>query len=78
MCVAAPVPADPASTPELFLGLPLPTALFLYVHFPLPLIFVLCFTLGYKRWVFTDEDLREFEQLLESKRARVGNDGERD
>ncbi len=65
------------SAPELYLGLPLPTALFLYVHFPLPVIFVLCFTVGYKRWVFTDEDLQEYERLLESKKARGSGDGER-
>lgn len=56
---------DPA--PELFLGLPIPTAIFLYVFYPLPLLFVVLFISGYKRWVLTDTDLLEYRALLASR-----------
>ena len=54
----------------LFLALPLPTAIMLYLFLPISLTSMLCFVLGFKRWVLTDEDLERYEQLLAAKRQR--------
>ena len=62
--------------PSLFLALPLPTALFLYGLFPLPVCFAVFFCVGYKRWIFTDGDLREYELLLANKRRREATEKE--
>lgn len=49
----------------LFLAFPAPTALMLYVLVPVPLLFVLCFVLGFRRWVLTEEEQAAYERLLE-------------
>lgn len=58
------------TTHSLFLGFPAPTALLLYVLWPLTMVFSFCFVIGFKRWVLSEEDLAEFERLL-AKRRRV-------
>ena len=60
--------------PGLFLALPLPTALFLYGLFPLPACFAVFFYVGYKRWILTPEDLREYENLVAKRRAREASE----
>ena len=60
--------------PSLFLTLPLPTALFVYGLFPLPVIFVIYFCVGYKRWILTDEDLQAYKDLVADRRARHGGE----
>ncbi len=65
--------ADP--DPELYLALPAPTAIMAYVFLPLTLIFILCFVLGFKRWVLSDEDLEQYQRLIEARRREQGKGG---
>lgn len=56
--------------PALWLGFPAPTAVMLFGIWPVPLVFVWLYVGGFRRWVWSDEDQRAFEALLE--RARRG------
>lgn len=56
--------------PSLFLALPAPTAIMLYVLWPVPVIFVVFFVAGFRRWVLTEEDQAAFERLVARRRAR--------
>lgn len=60
--------SDPS--PALFLALPAPTAIMLYVLWPMPLVFVIFFVAGFRRWVLTEDDEAEFERLVARRRAR--------
>jgi hypothetical protein len=55
-----------------FLALPVPTAIMVYGMWFTPVIFTLLFVIGFKRWYVTDQDLAEFERLLEKKPRRAG------
>ncbi len=66
---------DPA--PALYLALPAPTAIMVYLFWPLTLVFVLIFVLGFHRWVLPPEDIADYERLLTAKRRREGEDVER-
>ena len=48
----------------LWLGFPHPTALMLFVLWPLSATFAVLYSLGYERWVLTDEDRRRYEKLV--------------
>ena len=64
---------------ELFLALPAPTALMLYLLGPAPIAFSLFFVLGFKRWVFSDEDFAKYQRLLDEKpRAADAPEGSTD
>ena len=52
------------SDPALFLGFPVPTALLLFGLFPVPLIFLLLYVVGFERWIATPSDLAELERRL--------------
>ena len=56
--------------PALYLALPAPTAIMVYLFLPLTLMFVLFFVLGFNRWVLPPEDIAEYERLLAAKRKR--------
>ncbi len=51
------------------LAFPIPSAILLYVLWPLMGLFTLCFVIGFRRWVLSDDDLAAFERLA-AKRAR--------
>lgn len=53
----------------LVLEFPLPTAIMLFVLWPFPLVFILLYTFGFKRWIFTDDDERTFQRLLSERRS---------
>jgi len=53
---------------ELFLSLPVPTAVMLLVLWPFPLYFVLFYSLRFDDWVFSKKDLARFHKLASSNR----------
>jgi hypothetical protein len=55
----------------LFLALPAPTAVLMYGLWPVAIVFTLCFVIGFKRWVLSDEDLAAFERLVTERRRRM-------
>ncbi len=55
-------------THTLVLGLPATTAIMLYGMWFTPTIYTFLFVLGFKRWYLTDQDLADFDHLMESKR----------
>ncbi len=59
---------DPA--PDLILALPAPTAIMLYLLWPLPLVFSGFYVFGFRRWVFSEQDEAAFRNLVEQRRAR--------
>ncbi len=64
------------TAPNFFLALPAPTAIMLYVLWPVPVVFVGCFVFGFRRWVLTREDQAAFEQLVARRRAREQEDAQ--
>ena len=54
------------------LAFPIPSAILLYVLWPLMGLFTLCFVIGFKRWVLSDEDLAAFERLAAERARRAG------
>ena len=64
------------ATHSLVFAFPLPTALLLYALWPLTVLFNLCFVIGFKRWVLTDEDFAQYQRLLEAWRPGKAGSGE--
>lgn len=59
--------AEPA-----FLGpFPASTSWMLFVLWPVPLLFVVCYVAGFRRWVWTSEDRERFEEILALRDAEV-------
>ena len=54
--------------PMIVFGFPLPTLVMLLGVWIAPMSFSLIYILGFRRWVFTQEDEKAFRELLESKR----------
>ena len=54
--------------PMIVFGFPLPTLVMLLGVWIAPMSFSLIYVLGFRRWVFTQEDEKTFRELLESKR----------
>ena len=52
------------------LSFPKPTAVMLYMIWPMPLAFMFLFILMFDRWFFTPEDLERFEQIVKTRRER--------
>ena len=51
-----------------FLGsFPAATTWMLFVLWPVPLLFVVCYVAGFKRWVWTPSDRERFEQILAAR-----------
>ena len=61
---------DPEESELLFLGFPRPTAIMLYVFYPVSTLFNVYFVAGFRRWVLTEEDEARYDQLVESHRRR--------
>ena len=59
-------------TASLFLGLPAPTAWFLYAFWPTQFLVVVLFVLFFSRGVVTPADMERFRQIVDERRARVG------
>jgi hypothetical protein len=57
------------SDPSL-LGLPLPTAMLLFVIWPLPVFYVYLYVRHFKRFVFDEEDAAHLERLASEHRSR--------
>jgi hypothetical protein len=53
-----------AASPDGFLGFPAPTAWMMYGVWPIPIYFVVLYSLYFDRWYFTAEDEARFEALL--------------
>lgn len=58
------------TTHSLVLALPAPTAVLIYVLWPLTVLFNLLFVFGFRRWVLTDEDFAAYERLVAATRHR--------
>ncbi|MCZ6696403.1 MAG: hypothetical protein O7A63_07685 [Acidobacteria bacterium] len=56
------------------LAFPIPSAILLYVLWPLMGLFTLCFVVGFRRWVLSDEDLAAFERLVAARARRENGD----
>ena len=56
------LPQDADST--LFLSLPIPSAVMVYVYFPLTALFNLLFVAGYARWVLSAQDWSDYQQIV--------------
>jgi hypothetical protein len=59
----------------LILGFPLPSAILLYLFYPLSAIFNVYFVIGFRRWVLTEEDEARYQELvgrIERRRSRGG------
>ncbi len=50
--------------PALYGALPAPTAVMIYLFWPLGGVFVLLFVLGFRRWVLSDDDFETYRRLL--------------
>lgn len=58
------------ATHALFLALPTPSAVMLYLLLPTAAILTLFYVIGFKRWILTDEDLETYEGLLADRQQR--------
>jgi uncharacterized membrane protein YhaH (DUF805 family) len=56
------------ATPSLFLGLPIPTAWFLYAFWPAQFLVVVLYVLVYDRSLVTSQDMKRFRELLAKRR----------
>ena len=63
---------EPGADRALFGSFPRPTAWMLYGLWPVPLVFALLYMKNFDRWVISEDEVAEFEQLVaESKRERA-------
>ncbi len=60
----------------LVLGFPLPSALMLYVLYPVSMILNVYFAVGFRRWVLTEEDEARYRELV-ARRRRQQASGQR-
>ncbi len=61
--------AEPGSERALFGSFPQPTAWMLYGLWPAPIVFALLYMRNFDRWVISEDDVAEFEKLVERSRA---------
>lgn len=59
------------TAPELILALPKPTAIMIYVFWPVSMLFSALFVIGFDRWVLTEEEEEAFDRLVERTRTGV-------
>ena len=63
---------EPGADRALFGSFPRPTAWMLYGLWPVPLVFALLYMKNFDRWVISEDEVAEFEQLVaESRRERA-------
>lgn len=55
----------------LYLGFPLPTAIMLYILFPISTIFNILFVVGFRSWVLTEEDEARYLKIVETHQIRA-------
>jgi len=55
---------------SLFLALPAPSAVMLYLFLPTAALLTLFYVIGFKRWILTDEDFATYEGLLAERQRR--------
>ncbi len=55
---------------SLVLGFPLPTAIMLFVLWPVSIVFNLVFVVGVKHWVLSDQDHERYQQLVAQIREK--------
>ena len=54
-------------------SLPWPTALMMYGVWPIQLVFVFIYIWGFDRWIFTDDDMKKFRQLVGIHKGQAGD-----
>jgi hypothetical protein len=52
----------------LFLALPAPSAIMLYVLLPVTALLTAFYVIGFQRWILTEDDLAEYERLLADRK----------
>jgi hypothetical protein len=52
----------------LIFGFPVPTAVMIFVVYPISMIFNLLFVIGFKHWVLSDEAAEAYERMVAEKR----------
>lgn len=57
----------------MFLSLPVPTAWMIYGLWPVPLVFMFLFMFKFDSWIFRQEDMARFEEILAEKQAASGD-----
>jgi len=57
------------AAPDLILTLPRPTAIMIFVFWPVSMLFNALFVIGFDRWVLTAEEDAAFQDLVERRRA---------
>jgi hypothetical protein len=65
------------ATHKLYFGFPLPTAIMLYVLFPVSMVYVFFYLFGFEQWVLSNQDYTAYERLLAEKRASQNNHTDR-
>jgi hypothetical protein len=58
--------------PDLILTLPRPTAIMIFVFWPVSMLFGVVFVVGFDRWVLTEEQEAAFERLVASRASQTG------
>ena len=53
-----------------FLGFPLPTTIVLLAFWPLPLCFIAMYIFGFEKWVYTEKNKEQFDQLMKERSQR--------
>ena len=62
--LVAAYPSYAAGSDAVFLGFPLPTAWMLFALWPLPLVFVVLYVVGFDRWIAPQRDLADLARRL--------------
>lgn len=57
----------------LYLALPAPTAVMIYLLWPVPLVFAAFFVFGFRRWVLSEEDQEAFARIVARRQAAQAN-----
>ena len=55
---------------SLFLALPPPSAVMLYMLLPAAALLTLLYVIGFKKWILTEEDFETYESLLADRQRR--------
>jgi len=58
---------------SLFLALPLPSAVMLYVLLPTAAFLTFFYVVGFKRWILTEDDLETYESLRADRKRRAAD-----
>ena len=64
-----------APSPEIAGGFPTPTAWMVFGISMTPMVFLLIYVAGFRRWVMTDDDRKQLEALVAQQKAAGEIDG---